>query len=323
VGGSSAFGKNLNGVVVDSLAAFNAAVALLRTPAGHDINNAGGLAKPAQWATVEEVLATTDTSEPSQEIDGNPAASVASLATINIIPLVVTQISCKTFDFTVDSPDGGNATAYFKERWELYKHQYVLSRWTYMRGIRKIECARLLPCLLACLLLACLLLACLLARLRCGTTDGSLLPRLAVWNEPDLTAGNNAVGALCMSPWRWTEQYTVRSQAIQNAYADFNADVAAGRMTCPAKVDRTDIVPGSAEASTPNCPFNPLVTGSAFASRTFEGSPTEYFGGPSFDEIHTLFPPYAGVQNATWWNMHSYSYHSYGCARSMHSRTAR
>ncbi len=117
MGGSNAFGKDLNGVVVDSLAAFNVAVALLRTPAGHDINNAGGLVKPAQWATVEEVLSTTDTSEPSQEIDGNPAASVASLATIGIIPLVVTQISCKSFDFTVDSPDGENATAYFKERW--------------------------------------------------------------------------------------------------------------------------------------------------------------------------------------------------------------
>jgi hypothetical protein len=63
-------------------------------------------------------------------------------------------------------------------RRELYKHQYVLSRWTYVRGVRKIE----------------------------------------FWNEPDLTAGNNAVGAACMSPSRWIEQYTIRSQAIQNAY---------------------------------------------------------------------------------------------------------
>jgi hypothetical protein len=114
-----------------------------------------------------------------------------------------------------------------------------------------------------------------------------------------------------MAPNRWLEQYTLRSQAIQNAYADLNADVAAGRLTCPAKVDRTD-VPAAAAASTPNCPFNPLVSTSAFASRTFSGNPVEFFGEPTMNANHLLFPPSANVTSPTWFNMQSYSYHSYG-----------
>ena len=55
-----------------------------------------------------------------------------------------------------------------------------------------------------------------------------------------------------MSPARWLEQYTLRSGAIQEAYADLNADAAAGRVTCPQGV-------GAA------CPLAPVVTASAFA----------------------------------------------------------
>ena len=87
------------------------------------------------------------------------------------------------------------------------------------------------------------------------------------WNEPDLTAGSSEVGATCMSPSRWLEQYTVRAQAVQNAYADYNADVASGAMACPALVDRSMHASGA-----PNCPFKPVLT-KAFASRTFKGVP--------------------------------------------------
>ena len=99
-----------------------------------------------------------------------------------------------------------------------------------------------------------------------------------------------------MSPARWLEQYTLRSQAIQNAYADYNSDVAAGSLACPSAV---------------RCPLSPIVTASAFASRTFDGDP-QYFGGPTVAAEHLLFPPSAGVRNSSWLNLQAYSYHSYG-----------
>ena len=72
-----------------------------------------------------------------------------------------------------------------------------------------------------------------------------------------------------MGPVRWLEQYTLRSQAIQNAYADYNGDVAAGTLACPA------MVAPPMPANAPLCPFNPIVSTSAFASRTFEGVPPD------------------------------------------------
>ena len=264
--GSSNWGNDLSGAPVTTLAAFNAAVAQLRTSQGRNPAAAGSFANPPQWAIVESVLALTDTSSASNAIDGNPAATVASLASIGIVPLAVTQLSCKTFDFTADSP---STPGYFGERWELYKHQYVLSRWLYVRGIVKME----------------------------------------FWNEPDLTAGSSDLGAVCMSPARWIEQLVVRSHAAQNAYADFNADVAANTMACPALVDRS-----TAAAGAPNCPLKPIFT-SAFASRTYEGdppSPAEFFGKPTIKALQLKFPPYANVTDSSWQNFGAYSYHSYG-----------
>jgi hypothetical protein len=40
--------------------------------------------------------------------------AVASLASIGIVPLVVTQVSCASFDFTTEDP---TQAAYWMERW--------------------------------------------------------------------------------------------------------------------------------------------------------------------------------------------------------------
>jgi hypothetical protein len=56
--------------------------------------------------------------------------------TPHVLPLLPLAVSCASFDFTTEDP---TTTAYWGERWELYKHQYVLSRFTWIRGIRKIE----------------------------------------------------------------------------------------------------------------------------------------------------------------------------------------
>ena len=135
IGGSN-YGNDMNGNPVTTLAQWQAAVTQLRTPAGHNLANAGTFANPPKWSAVEAVLATTDFSAPADALDANPNATIASLAAMGLVPLAVTQISCKSFDFTADSP---SQAGYFGERWELYKHQYMLARWLYVRGIVKQE----------------------------------------------------------------------------------------------------------------------------------------------------------------------------------------
>jgi hypothetical protein len=120
--------------------------------------------------------------------------------------------------------------------------------------------------------------------------------------QPDLTAGISAKGAACMSPSRWLEQYTLRSQAIQDANADFNADCSAGRLT--------------ASPMGNGCALTPIVTASAFASRTFGGDPVQFFGQPTMDAERLRFPPHRNVSvtDGSWWNLQAYSYHSCACA---------
>ena len=125
------WGASLNNTAVVDRATFVAAITVLRSAAGHD--PAAPWPRAAQWASVEAALATTDVA-----LEGNPNATVAALTSVGVPPLVVTQISCSSFDFSTDD----NATAaYWAERWELYKHQYVVSRWTWVRGIARVECA--------------------------------------------------------------------------------------------------------------------------------------------------------------------------------------
>jgi hypothetical protein len=70
--GSLNYGKDLNGNLVSNWVQWQAAVALLRTPAGHDPS--ASWANPARWMQVEQTLAATD---PTSEIDGNPNATSA------------------------------------------------------------------------------------------------------------------------------------------------------------------------------------------------------------------------------------------------------
>ena len=81
-------------------------------------------------------MATTGSG--SDVLEGNANNTVAALASVGVAPLVVTQIGCSSFDF---STDDNTTAAYWAERWELYKQQYVVSRWTWTRGITRIECA--------------------------------------------------------------------------------------------------------------------------------------------------------------------------------------
>ena len=148
------------------------------------------------------------------------------------------------------------------------------------------------------------------------------------WNEPDLSAQ-------CITYYSWMEFYTLQSQAIQNSYADANADVVAGRTPCPVA----------------SCPFQPIIIASAFAQSETgpsSGLPTPdvaaattyctgaanvtgacspyaatypadfyaYMGALSVRNEHTVFPPWlpsgllAGVSNSSLQNMNAFSIHS-------------
>ena len=140
------WGQDLNGAVVNSWTSWNAAVAQLRSTTGRDPRQENSWTNGPVWASVETTLATTDLSAPSESIDGNVNSTVASLASIGIVPLVVTQISCASFDFTVDSPAASAqaATAYWGERWcdaERACTAVRVSDWLFQGAVQAPVCA--------------------------------------------------------------------------------------------------------------------------------------------------------------------------------------
>lgn len=125
-----------------------------------------------------------------------------------------------------------------------------------------------------------------------------------------------------MTAFSWLEYYTLQSMAFQNAFADLNADAAAGRIPCPV---------ASCNAAT----YVPIVHASAFAQASFSGVSTAstgaspyaatyrsdyypYFGQMTVVNEHTQFPvsTATGVQaltkSASVQNMRAFSLHSYG-----------
>lgn len=130
----AAFGKDLNGNMVTSGAAYTAAVAQLRTPAGHNSATAGAsYSNPPNFAAYNNALASVDTTSPS----GNSIqAQVQALWGLGIEPLVVQWAPCGSFNLTVFTESD---PSYWPERWELYKQQYVLGVWAWTNGVRKIE----------------------------------------------------------------------------------------------------------------------------------------------------------------------------------------
>jgi hypothetical protein len=254
--------KDQTNTPVTSQASFNAAVTLLRTgcanypSGGRSTSNPCGWQYPPAWNTVETNMASTDVSSAGSELIGNPSDTVAALTTIGVSLLAVNWMSCTTSAFVFQSLDPNSGT-YWGERWELYKHQYILSGWSWKRGITRTE----------------------------------------YWNEPDLSSS-------CINGSTWIEHVTLRSQAIQNAYADFNSDVQQGLRACPTGF---------------TCPISPVVLSSAYSSATFgtvSAAASVPIGGPfayqTFANQHLLFPPQTGTVDPTWSNSGAMSWHSYG-----------
>jgi len=131
-----AWGNSLNGTAVTNLATFQAAVAELRKPNGHNPLYQNAYSSPVLWNVIEAGLNTTDNSSAGNALQGNPNDYVYQLGMAGIPMLAVNWLTCSNFAFT--SFDSTKAV-YWGERWELYKHQYALAVWSYKRGIQMFE----------------------------------------------------------------------------------------------------------------------------------------------------------------------------------------
>ena len=139
------YGRDMfNNPVVD-LTSFNYAVANLSLPQGRQYlipgqaNNAGSgvtWVYPPAWTQVDINMGTTDISYNGAELTGNPNDTVNRLAQMGIATLGVEFLPCNNFAFTSMDP---NNPAYWGERWELYKHTYVVAGWSWKRAMQKIE----------------------------------------------------------------------------------------------------------------------------------------------------------------------------------------
>ena len=211
--GAFNWGHDLNNNTVSSYAAWSAAVAGLRAPAGHTPASAGSFANPVKFSALDLML----NSSINSPTGGSLLSTVQGAQALGIEPLIVDWMPCTVFAFSTLNTANGT---YWAEHWELYKHQaragwpptllppppfltlplfhpvppgptpcsaqYAMARWAFVHGVRKLE----------------------------------------MWNEPDLSAS-------CITNASWVEHFTLQTQAIQNAFADLNADVAAGTIPCP------------------------------------------------------------------------------------------
>ena len=132
----------------------------------------------------------------------------------------------------------------------------------------------------------------------------------------------------CINSSTWLEHLTLRSMAIQHAYADFNADVAANRRPCPPNAALLGV-------GGQNCKIDPIVVVSAFANAGMQlptvttwpcvgascynpstqnvcSGGTCYFAGQTVANEHLTFPPQSYGNVSTWYNGQALSYHSYG-----------
>ena len=126
------WGADLTGAAVTNLTTWKAAVALLRTPAAHNTTNPSSYPNPPRWAAFDLMLNTTTAAADGLSMQG----IVQGLQSVNVEPLLVFWMGCGVFSVSTMNPA---QPAYWAERWELYKHQYMGARWAFVRGVRRLE----------------------------------------------------------------------------------------------------------------------------------------------------------------------------------------
>ena len=139
------YGKDPLNVAVSNNGTFWNAVSMIRSPPGRMYltpgvtNNTGTGATwiyPPAWGQTDINMGTTDISYNGAEMTGNPDDTVNRLAQMGIATLGVEFLPCNNFAFTATLT---SQPMYWAERWELYKHTYVVAGWSWKRSMQKIE----------------------------------------------------------------------------------------------------------------------------------------------------------------------------------------
>jgi hypothetical protein len=166
---------------VASDADLSAAVAELRTPQGRQYTSSS-LANPPDWESLWSATGLTSSADSSGGLALNSV--VSALRNSDISTFAVQWLKCDAFSLV------SNDTAipeYYSERYDLYRHKYMLANWAFVSGISKLE----------------------------------------EWIAPDRDAP-------CLSDLAiWIDTFQIQSSAVRDAFADLNADVAAGLIDCP------------------------------------------------------------------------------------------
>ena len=92
-----------------------------------------GWAYPVPWSTYTTLLSTATSGSPSGQ---SVSSAVATYQSIGLTPLVVQWLTCSYFSFSTTDQ---TTSAYWIERWNLYKHKYALAVWAYKNGVRFLE----------------------------------------------------------------------------------------------------------------------------------------------------------------------------------------
>lgn len=131
-----------------------------------------------------------------------PKAAAESCDPCRCVP----QSTCGLFSFSTFANSTG---AYWAERWELYKHQYALARWAWIRGVRRIEFWCVCEFLQHCFALP-----------HVPNTPHTHMraARCCRRNEPDLNSPCMETNGVT-DPAKYVEYYLVQSSAINNAFA--------------------------------------------------------------------------------------------------------
>ena len=130
--GTTNWGKNLNGLLVNNRQDITYAIADLRTLNGRNQNY--NWVNPVQWSTIINQI-----NQVSQDIYGSDENSMNKLNSINITTLVVQHIGCtSSTSFSFSSMNNADSN-YWAERWELYKFSYAMAVWAWGKGVTMIE----------------------------------------------------------------------------------------------------------------------------------------------------------------------------------------
>jgi hypothetical protein len=303
-----AWGTSMRGAAVNNITAYTSAVSDLRTWAGHNPSNAGSWAYPPPYALMNWWNNQFDQTGFSWQVSSSAQDAINAVsANLGFRPLVVSHLGCGSFSFSTIDP---TSATYWAEHWELYKFTYANAQWLYSNNITKVELHNE---------------ADLSQNNACMNPGNSnTIATAAAFNT---ATGNNMTVYQYVNAY-WADYFAVRSVATQDAYADANADVAAGNMACP--------FPGA-------CPITISIYGSAYAlsANPPASTPTSshQFGGAMLQNAYFRFPCTASTctpNTANWrgstgisktssnfpWGVdtsfstfHVYSYHRCGVTR--------